>query len=201
MSKVTVCRAKNPSSCRFHGTLEAHEAAYNKANDEYLATLRDLLAAGPEEVVLRNRAARLGEVANRWRASVDSHDSNFEALRAREVYLRERLDSGEAEGWDDSEYNDVVERIRAAEVVREGRTRHESAEELGWVKVRTAEILPGARIQSGEIVTSVHRRAKLPSQKREVYLKNRETGKVRAAVWNANTIIRILPRGADDELI
>jgi len=60
------------------------------------------------------------------------------------------------------------------------------------IKIAVQDIQPGSIVGSGETVIDVHRRLKLPSNKREVYLRSPD-GTVRAAVWGAYTEMYVVP--------
>lgn len=186
----TVCRSKNPATCRYHGTLENHVSQFEAARDTYLHLMKKVLVGDkvPEAVLQKAK-----EVTDEAQTSVDSHDENYKKLVERVEYLRSQENKAE-EIWGyptgrTLELHLLEKRILDADGVRskknlldKGREK-KGQEELPPLKQDTVAHLPiGAVLSSGTKILSVHRRVGLPATKREVYLEDVD-GKKFSRIW------------------
>lgn len=116
---TTKCKAQNPNTCRYHGTIHAHRNQLQTAHKEYLDVLRKSLASPstPESTKLISEA---DEKYKAHQSYVDAHDATYKELVDRIDSLDEVLEA-DGEYVDDNfkaEYKELVDRKAKADAIR-----------------------------------------------------------------------------------
>jgi len=115
---TTKCKAQNPNTCRYHGTIHAHRNQYEEARNQYLAVLRKSLQGKAGDFTEELEAAKAKTDAHQ--SYIDAHDAPYKELVDRIDSLDEVLEA-DGEYVDDNfkaEYKDLVERKAKADAIR-----------------------------------------------------------------------------------
>lgn len=178
----TKCRAKNPATCHYHGSVEHHMSLYKKANSEYATILRKNLD-NPRNVA-PNAVSEAKAKSDYARSLVDSHDENFEQLTIKVAEIEAQAQVSYITMEQEMEYRDLAVRYRNAEKMRNKIQNSDEPEET-WTSDYVRNLPANVELENGEKVLYVRRIPKIGTH-RDVLIENTE-GEVRLVRWNSNT--------------
>lgn len=180
----TKCRAKNPATCHYHGSVEHHMSLYRKANSEYVTILRKNLE-NPRNVA-PNAVSEAKAKSDYTRSLVDSHDENFEQLTIKVAEIEAQAQVSYITMEQEMEYRDLAVRYRNAEKMRTKIKNSDEPEETWtWTSDYVRNLPANVELENGEKVLYVRRIPKIGTH-RDVLIENAE-GEVRLVRWNSNT--------------
>lgn len=185
MVTTNKCRAKNPATCPYHGSLEQHKINYEHHYDDYLGYLKYALTQNSSPIINNELNVRK-ERAEKALALVDAHEEKYAELKLKLQNAQEATKLTSYEDYDAvREVVALQQRLDAAAKIRNEYTENENiTTEPVWENDYVKYLPAGAVLSSGDVVTKVEPFRK---EKMRVHLKRKTTGKTEIQYWNPRT--------------
>ena len=130
------CKANNPVTCRYHGSIHIHTQQLTEARNDFINSMREELAnrkSTPESKAFVANASAAFDAAQ---ARVDSHDENFAVIEKQIADLEYAADGEDMSYMDEKaqmDYEEAITRRNAALAVRNARENEDNPHGLAYV--------------------------------------------------------------------
>lgn len=131
------CRANNPNTCRYHGSIHVHREQLKETYANYRSVM--IAHLGKKFPLDYGSAALVEKASDAYdlaRATVDAHDEEFAKLQKQLEDLNYAAEGENPDTMDEGywvEHTDISERIDQAQAIRAARANENNPHGLGYV--------------------------------------------------------------------